>query len=308
MRSRPISVLSGLLFATLAVPLGAQSPPTGVIETVAGTGCQSVNGTATSALLNVTSGVAVDKNGNVFASDLTCILEINPAGQLMVVAGSGVNAYLGDGGPATSAALGILGPPSGLAVDGSGNVFIADSGNNVVRHVTKATGVINTVAGNGTAGYVDNVLATNAELNLPLGVAVDSSGNYFIADTNNCLVRRVDATTRMITTVAGTTAGAGTFSNCGFTGGTGPATSVQMMIPSGIAVDSAGTLFIADQGDCVIWAVSGGNISVVAGTTIGGHRRQLQFQRRLRTGHQCPGGSQQRSCGRRWESLHRRCV
>jgi len=268
MQSRPISVSSGLLLAILAVPLSAQSPPTGVIETVAGTGCQSANGPATSALLNFASGVAVDKHGNVFAVDITCMVEINSAGQLTVVAGTGVDAYLGDGGPATSAALGILGLPSGPAVDGSGNIFVADSRNNVVRQVTAATGVINTVAGNGTAGYVDNVPATSAELDLPLGVAVDSSGNYFIADANNCLVRRVDAVSKMITTVAGTTAGAGTFSNCGFTGSTGPATSVQMS-PVGIAVDSAGTLFIADEGDCVIWAVSGGNISVVAGTTNG---------------------------------------
>jgi trimeric autotransporter adhesin len=268
MRSRPLSVLSGLLFATLAVPLGAQSPPTGVIETVAGSGCQSLNGAAASALFQVPSGVAVDKNGNVFVEDWTCILKINSAGQLTVVAGTGVADFLGDGGPATSAALDAISFPNGLAVDGSGNIFIADSSNNVVRQVTSATGVINTVAGNGTAGFVDNVPATSAELNLPLGVVVDSSGNYFIADANNCLVRRVDAISKIITTVAGTTAGAGTFSNCGFTGSTGPATSVQMS-PIGIAVDSVGTVFIADQGDCVIWAVSGGNISVVAGTTNG---------------------------------------
>jgi hypothetical protein len=243
-------------------------PPPGFIQTVAGTGCQSLNGAATSALLNIVSGVTVDKNGNVFATDFTCVVEINPAGQLKVVAGTGVGAYLGDGGPATSAALFSDGFPGGLAVDTSGNALFADGINNVVRQVTAATGLINTVAGNGTLGFVDNVPATSGELNLPLGVALDRSGNYFIVDANNCLIRRVDAVTKIITTVAGTTAGAGTGSNCGFTGSSGPATSVEMS-PYGLAVDSAGTLFIADQGDCVIWAVSGGNISVLAGTTAG---------------------------------------
>ena len=261
-------LVSGLLFAIVAVPLGAQSPPTGVIETVAGAGCLPLHGTATSVLLDTTSGVAADKNGNVFVAGGTCILKIDSAGQLTVIAGTGVDAYRGEGGPATSAAIGILQLPSGLAADGLDNIFFSDLRNNVVLKVTAATGVINAVAGNGTAGYVDNVLATSAELNAPSGVAVDSSGNYFIVDGNNCLVRRVDAISKIMTTVAGTAAGAGTFSNCGFTGSTGPATGVQMS-PVGIAVDSAGTLFIADQGNCLVWAVSGGNISVVAGTTNG---------------------------------------
>jgi hypothetical protein len=133
-----------------------------------------------------------------------------------------------------------LNQPIGVAVDGSGNLFIADTYNNVVRRVDAATGVITAVAGNGTSGYVgDGGAATSASLKQPYGVAVDASGNLFIADTSNHVIRRVDATTGVITTVAGD-------GTSGFGGDSGPATSAELHYPSSVALDGASYIVIAD--------------------------------------------------------------
>jgi sugar lactone lactonase YvrE len=174
---------------------------------------------------------------------------------IKTVAGNGNYGYSGDGGSATATALNY---PSGVAVDASGNLFIADYHNNRIRKVS-TSGVITTVAGNGTFGYIgDGGSATSAELNYPYGMAVDASGNLFIADTDNSRIRKV-STSGIITTVAGN-------GNYWYSGDGGSAIYAELNQPSGVAVDDSGNLFIADQRNNVIRKVStSGIITTVAG-------------------------------------------
>ena len=187
------------------------------------------------------------------------------SGAVTTVAGTGNNDYAGDGGPATSA---LLDTPTGVAVDGGGNLYIADQGNNVIRRVDAATQVITTVAGgstnpSGTDLLGDGGPAIGAILNGPHSVAVDSSGNLYIADTYNQLIRTVNAATGMITVVAG----GGTSAGGDGLGDDGPAIFARLANPMGIALDSAGNLYIADTGNNLIRRVdmAAGIITVVAG-------------------------------------------
>jgi len=171
------------------------------IDTVAGGGPDGVP--ATSANLSIPSRIAIDSGGNYFisAGGLDRVFKVDPSGILTVVAGVGFRGFGGDGGPATTA---LLNTPSGVAMDGAGNLFIADRVNNRIRKVTAPTGIITTVAGTGGAGFFgDGGLATSARLN-PDGVAVDGAGNLYIADRGNNRIRKVTASTGIITTVAGT--------------------------------------------------------------------------------------------------------
>jgi sugar lactone lactonase YvrE len=199
-------------------------------------------GPATNAPLTPT-GVAVDAAGNLYIADspASSILKLGTNGIITTVAGNGKGGYSGDGGPATDAELS---EPQGVAVDASGNLFIADGGDNVIRKVG-TNGIITTVAGYGTAGYSgDGGPATKAELNHPEGVAVDAVGNLFIADASNERIREV-GTNGIITTVAGNgyviNNGSG-----GYSGDGGPATNAELNDPQGVAVDASGNLFIAD--------------------------------------------------------------
>ena len=146
----------------------------------------------------------MDAAGDLFIADYgnNRIREVNLAtGVITTVAGNGTAGYSGDNGPATAAELAN---PAGVAVDAAGDLFIADTGNDRIREVNLATGVITTVAGNGTDGYSgDDGPATAAELNYPAGVAVDSAGDLFIADSGNNRIREVNHATGVITTVAG---------------------------------------------------------------------------------------------------------
>ena len=158
-------------------------------------------------------------------------------GIITTVAGDGTGGYTGDGGLATSARLYY---PRGVAVDASGNIYIADTGNNRIRMVTKSTGIITTVAGDGTRGYTgDGGLATSAGLYNPQGVAVDASVNIYIADYANHRIRMVTKSTGIITTVAGD-------GQYGYTGVGGLAT---LYYPEGVAVDASGNIYIADTGN-----------------------------------------------------------
>jgi uncharacterized protein (TIGR03437 family) len=234
--------------------------PSGVISTVAGTGALSSGdgGPATSAAIDWPEDVKTDTNGNIFIADYggQRVRKVTLAGVISTVAGTGTRGYSGDNGPATSAELAY---PNGLAVDSSGNLYISDSGNQRVRKVTTA-GVISTVAGNGTHGYSgDNGPATSAELGQPQALAIDSSGNLFIADGDISRIRKVTPS-GTIATVAGT----GTY---GYSGDGGPATSAEIGRPNGLAVDSAGNLFISDSPNYRVRKVTpGGTISTVAGT------------------------------------------
>ena len=238
---------------------------TGDIVTVAGTGTTGYSGDggpATSATLSEPSGVAVDASGNLFIADTYNyrIREVVKAtGNIITIAGNGSTTDSGDGGPATSA--GISGP-WGVAVDASGNVYIADYSGQRIREVVKATGNIITVAGNGTGGYSgDGGPATSAELSGPDGVAVDAAGNLFIADSNNQRIREVVKATGIIITFAGTGA-------AGYSGDNGPATAAMLHSPTGVAVDASGNVYIADaQNNRVREVVAAtGNIITVAGS------------------------------------------
>jgi sugar lactone lactonase YvrE len=219
---------------------------TGVITTVAGNGTQGYGGDgaqATAARLDAPTSVAVDAAGNLYIADSgnSRVRMVNHAtGVITTVAGTGTAGYSGDGAQATAAQLAN---PAGVALDGSGNLFIADSAEQRIRAVNLATGVITTVAGNGTQGYSgDGALATAAELSNPYGVAVDSSGNLYIADRNNSRLREVDAHSGLIITVAGS-------GTQGYSGDGGPATAAELFNPSAVAVDSLGDVYLSDTGN-----------------------------------------------------------
>jgi len=184
------------------------------------------------------------------------VRKVSPNGIITTVAGIGNNSsYSGDGGPATSAGMKA---PEGIAIDASGNLYIADVGSNVIRKVNK-NGIISTVAGNGTFGYSgDGGPATGAQLGSSAAVTVDSSGNLYIGDENNHVVRKVDSN-GVITTIVGN----GTY---GFSGDGGPATSAQLSYAQGVAVDTAGNLYIADYGNMRIRKVGSSPVSVPTAT------------------------------------------
>lgn len=221
------------------------SPPTAVISTVAGNGSSGYGGDgglATSASIGIPTAVALDSKGNFYISDAEneVIRKVSATtGVITTVAGSGIPGYSGDGGPATGAELSY---PIGLAIDSSGNLYIAEYWNCVIRKVTASTGIISTVAGKyGSCSYSgDGVAATAASLRYPEGVALDSVGNLYIADTQNNLVREVSAATGLISTIAGVPNGLGS------TGDGGPATKALLNFPSALAFDGSGNLFIAD--------------------------------------------------------------
>ena len=184
-------------------------------------------------------------------------------GIITTVAGTGTSGFSGDGGLASSAQLWN---PRGINVDSIGNVFFADLSNQRIRKIDATTGIISTIAGTGTAGYSgDGGLSSSAQLWNPWGVAVDSAGNIFIADTASQRIRKIDVTTGVISTVAGT-------GTAGFSGDGGLATSAQLNSPQGLAVDSAGNVFIADTTNHSIRKIDAttGLITTVTGTGTAG--------------------------------------
>lgn len=218
----------------------------GNINTFAGTGTSGFSGdgsAATSAKLSAPNAVAVDGLGNVYISDAgnDRIRMVSSSGNISTVAGNGKFAYAGDNGPATSASIDY---PYGIAIDGSNNLYIADYVNNRIRKVSGGT--ITTIAGNGTPGYTgDGAAATAAELNYPLAVAIGpDSSTVYLTDGADNVIRYID-TKGNIHTCAGN-------GSAGYTGDGGPATAAQMNYPYGIAVNSMGNLFIADEDNNVI--------------------------------------------------------
>jgi len=233
----------------------------GIINNVAGTGffgSGGDSGPATSAGLDDPAGVAVAGTGKYYIADEgnNRIRLVGTNGIINTVAGTGSPGYSGDTGAAISA---TLNSPAGVAVDSTGNLYIADKGNNCVRMVG-INGIINTVAGTGSAGYLgDNGPATSATLDGPAGVAVDGTGNLYIADYNNRCIRMV-GTNGIITTLAGS----GLFS---YSGDGGAATNASFRNPAGVTVDSAGNVYIADEGNNRIRVVgTNGIINTIVGT------------------------------------------
>ncbi len=237
------------------------------IWTVAGTGAAGSagdGGPALSAQMNHPNGIAFDSAGNIYVADYNSyeVRRIATDGTITTVAGNGTFGYSGDGLSATSAQLAS---PAGLAVDNASHcLYISDFGNNTVRKVDLATGIISTAAGNATAGYSgDNGPATGAQLQGPSGIAVDSAGNLYIADYANNRIRMVSGT-GTITTVAGT-------GSAGFTSDGVLATSAGISYPTDVAVDGANNIYVADNYAHRIRRFTvGGDISTVAGTGSGG--------------------------------------
>ena len=261
-----------------------RSMTAGDIYTVAGDGTAGFSGDggpATRASLNFPRGVAVDGSGNLVIADGasnrirvvaatagTFYGQSMTAGDIYTVAGDGTAGFSGDGGPATRAAFSS---PEGVAVDGSGNLVIADTNNNRVRVVAVSTGTfygqsmtardVYTVAGDGTAGFSgDSGPATSAEIHGPPGIAVDGSGNVLITDTGADRVRVVAARTGTfygLSVTAGdiyTLAGDGT---AGFSGNGGPAAGAELSGPTGITVNGAGNVLFADTSNTQIREISG---------------------------------------------------
>src|SRR5437773_2057330 len=251
---------AGLAMAALVLAVPALSQ---TINTVAGGGAGD-GGDATIANLNSPAGVAVDSSGNLYIADLgnERIRKVAAAtGIITTVAGNGVFGFAGDGGAATDASLGV---PVGVAVDAGGDLYIADYSNHRIRKVSAATGIITTVAGNGINTFAgDGGAATSASLNSPSGVALDASGNLYIADYFNNRIRKVDAASGIITTVAGNGSPA-------FAGDDGAATSASLNGPVAVALDASGNLYVADQGNHRIRKVAAatGIITTVAGNGI----------------------------------------
>ena len=252
---------TAILLAVSAVA-GAQGiltvTPTRTAATTAGTGSVGYSGngsTAVVATLANPSAVAYDAAGDIFLADANnhVVREVTVAGVISTVAGTGVEGYSGDGGAATSAQLDT---PTGVAVDASGNIYIADAHNHRIREVSGGT--ISTIAGTGVAGFAgDGGAATAAKLALPSAVAVDASGNIYIADTNNHRIRKISGGT--ISTIAGD--GEELFAGDG-----GAATAAALDSPTGVAVDANGNVYIADRLNQRIREVSAGNISTIAGS------------------------------------------
>jgi len=260
-----------------AVPaLRAQAPQVGegVISTIAGTGASGYGGDGglgVRAMLNFIIGanveefghIAVDMTGNLYVADKGNhrIRKLDASGMITTIAGTGTAGFSGDGGPAVRAQINS---PTGIAVDGTGNVFFTDQENNRVRRVGN-DGIITTVAGNGVLGFSgDGGPATFAALGEPSAVAVDAAGNLYIADYLNDRVRMVSAQTRTITTIAGN--GLHGDDEPGQDGV--PATSIRLGYPSAVLVDGAGSLFIADHHNSIIRIVNlqSGMIRRAAGT------------------------------------------
>jgi len=234
----------------------------GIIKTVAGNGTAGSGGDggpATAAQLYHPKAIAVDQTGGLYIADtyISTIRKVSN-GVISTIAGNGTSGYGGDGGPATSAELNV---PYGVAVDSAGAVYIADTWNNRIRKVSN--GIITTVAGNGTAGYSgDNGSATAAQLDQPIGVAVDAAGDFYIAEyaSNGVPGRIRKVSDGVITTVAGN---GNTFFCSG--GDNVRATSAYLDRPIALAVDSSGTLYVSDPGTARIRKISNGVITTIAG-------------------------------------------
>jgi sugar lactone lactonase YvrE len=218
---------------------------TGILTTIAGTnpGFSGDNALATAAQLNLPTALAIDTANNLYLADTGNhrIRKISAAtGIITTIAGTGTQSFSGDAGLATSAAIDS---PTGLVFDTANNLYIADTHNHRIRKITTTTGIITTIAGTGAPGYSgDTAAATTATLALPHGLTIDPAGNLYLADTANHRIRRIDATTGIITTAAGDGTQA-------FSGDGGPAIAASLDSPHDTAVSPSTLLTLADTGN-----------------------------------------------------------
>lgn len=222
----------------------------GQATTLAGTGEQGREDTtiAASATFSYPAGVAVDGRWNVYVADVHnhCIRMIS-GGQVTTFAGSGRPGFAD--GPAAQAQFN---EPYGVAVDGQGNVYVADAGNHRIRKVSQRE--VSTLAGSGTAGFADGP-ANAAQFNQPMGLAVDAQGNVYVADSSNHRIRRVS--NRQVTTLAGS-------GELGFADG--PAEQARFALPAGVTVDAQGNVYVADTANNRIRLIATGEVSTLAGS------------------------------------------
>lgn len=260
-----------------AAASGTAAPTAGMITTFTGfgyLGSCGLGGPATAAAASSVYGLAADSGGSVFLADRANaqVRKVGPDGIITAFAGNGQSGFSGDGGPAVDAQFVDV---RGLALDSAGNLYLADTAGSRVRKVD-ANGIITTLAGTGVSGFSgDGGPATQAQIEMPWGIAVDASGNVFVAslgsssdlpfprDGNNARIRKI-ATDGTITTIAGTGVP-------GFSGDGGPATKAQFARPTGLAIDRTGNLLVVDSGNHRIRQIDrSGKISTIAGTDVMG--------------------------------------
>ena len=225
-------------------------------------GYKGDGGEATKAELKGFGGMAVDSYGNIYIADINNqrIRKVNSLGIITTIAGSGTQGYSGDGGEATNATLNY---PERVVVDSEGNLYFSDRDNNRIRKIS-TSGIITTIVGNGNAGFTgDGGQAIAAELNHPLGLAIDSKNNLYISDLNNHRIRKVNSL-GVISTIAGN-------GSSGFSGDYGPATSAQLSFAYDITVDARGNLYISDnKNERVRMVDHSGIIKTIVGNGTGG--------------------------------------
>jgi hypothetical protein len=235
-------------------------------------------GSATNAEIRWPDCVYVDNRGNIYIAESgdNRVRKINASGIITTIGGTGVHGFSGDGGPATDAQL--LSPEAVFS-DTFGNVYIADANNNRIRKITTLTGTITTIAGSGPTGVGtatsagDGGAATNAQIGNPSGLCLDKFGNIYIADYGNNKIRKIDAITNIITTVAGTGTTGYTGGFVGYSGDGGLAINAEFSGTIEVFADSAGNLFICDQWNHAIRKVTAatGIITTIAGTGTAGY-------------------------------------